>query len=133
MTLVTGQARPSVTGPFKKGIPNMGKNTGNMVVMALCLLGENEFQRFKNRGLTTGEYADYIEEFYGLQAEANTKGFKVIVVVFSEASFNEYLEAFKGVLLSQYGHEPVTGAEYSQARARWAHWFVTSDRKRFGL
>lgn len=110
----------------------MVENTGN-TVLAMCLLGENEFQRLKNRGLTTGDYADYIEQFYDLQAEANTKGYKPFVVVFSEASFNEHLETFKEVFLSQYGHEPVTGDEYAQARAHWAHWFVTSDRKRFGL
>ena len=87
----------------------------------LCLLGETDFQRF---GLPTKQYADYIEEFYDLQAIANTKGYKVVVLVFSEASFNEYLK--------RYGHEPVTEDECSKARAAWAHWFVASDPKRFG-
>jgi hypothetical protein len=120
-------------GLFKKGMPNMGKTIGDVVVMSMCLLGENEFQRLKDRGMVTGDYADYIEEFYCLQAEANTKGFKVIVVVFSEASFNEYLETFKSVFLLEYGHEPSTETEYSKARARWAHWLVTSDPSRFGF
>ena len=99
----------------------MEKNTAE-VVMALCLLGENDFQKW---GLTTRKYVDYIEEFYDLQAIANTKGYKVVVLVFSEASFNEYLK--------RYGHEPVTKDEYSKARAAWAHWFVASDPKRFGV
>jgi hypothetical protein len=102
----------------------MEKNTGE-VVMTLCLLGENEFQRLTDRGLLTKHYADYIEEFYCLQAQANRKGYKVVVLVFSEASFNEYIK--------RYGHEPVTGDEYAKARAGWAHWFVTSDPKRFGV
>lgn len=108
------------------------ENNGN-TVMALCLLSETDFHR-TNRGLTTGEYAKYIEEFYGLQAIANTKGFKFVVVVFNEASFNEYLETtFKSAFLSKYGHEPVTEAEFSKALAAWAYWLVSSDPKRFGV
>lgn len=110
----------------------MGTTTENIAVLVLCLLGENDFQRLTNRGLLTGDYAGYIEHFYRLQMEATTIGYKVIVLVFNEASFNEYLETNKSMFLSQYGHEPVTEDEYAQARAAWAHWFVTSNPKRFG-
>jgi hypothetical protein len=107
-------------------------NNGN-TVMTLCLLSEADFHR-TNRGMTTGEYAKYIKDFYGFQAIANTKGLKFVVVVFNEASFNEYLETtFKSDFLSKYGHEPVTEAEFSKARAAWAHWFVTSDPQRIGF
>lgn len=105
---------------------NQLESNGSNVVMSLCFLGEKDFHRFKNRGQTTGEYADYIEQFYGLQAIANTKGFKALVVVFSEASFNEYLKTLNG-------HVPVTLDEYCKARAAWADWYVTSDPKRFGV
>lgn len=96
----------------------MKVSTDNGVVVAMCLLGDNDFQRFKDCGLVSGNYADYIQDFYCLQADANTKGYKVVVLVFSEASFSEFLEKFKSVFVSQYGHEPVTEAEYAQARAR---------------
>lgn len=118
----TMQIRPG--RGFSRKEPNMGKNTGEVVV-TLCLLGENDYQRLKDRGLRTDDYADYIEQFYSLQSQANTVGYKVVVLVFNEASFNEFLK--------EYEHQPVTEGDYAKARSAWAYWYVTSDPKRFGV